>query len=91
MVKIRAFALFREILGKERDMNIPEGSTVFSLLEEIGSSDPAFRELALDGSGGLKDYIQLMINKKRIDPLHASIIQLKEGDELAIFPPVSGG
>lgn len=71
-------------------MNIPVGSTVFSLLEEIGSSDPAFREVALDGSG-LKDYIQLMINKKRIDPLHASIIQLKEGDELAIFPPVSGG
>ena len=37
LVKVRAFAQFREILGKEMDMNIPEGSTVLSLLRSIGA------------------------------------------------------
>lgn len=91
MVKVRAFALFREILGKERDMSLPEGSTVLTLLEAIGSDSPAFREEAFDRSGGLKDYVLLMINKKRIDPLNDLFLLLAEGDELAIFPPVAGG
>ncbi|GAB6266765.1 MAG: molybdopterin converting factor subunit 1 [Methanothrix sp.] len=91
LVKVRAFAQFREILGKEMDMNIPEGSTVLSLLRSIGASSPAFREQAFAGSGGPNDYILLMINRKRIDPLNDLSILLNEGDELAIFPPVAGG
>ena len=91
LVKVRAFAQFREILGKEMDMNIPEGSTVLSLLRSIGSSSPAFREQAFSGSGGPNDYFLLMINRKRIDPLNDLSIPLNEGDELAILPPVAGG
>jgi molybdopterin synthase sulfur carrier subunit len=91
LVKVRAFAQFREILGKEMDMNISEGSTVLSLVMSIGASSAAFREQAFSGSGGPNDYILLMINRKRIDPLNDLSILLNEGDELAIFPPVAGG
>ncbi len=90
-MKVRAFALFREILGKEMDVDIPEGSTVITLLERMGSISPAFKEQAFDGSGGLKDYVLLMVNRKRIDPINDLSLPLAEGDELAIFPPVAGG
>jgi molybdopterin converting factor small subunit len=32
-----------------------------------------------------------MKNKKRIDPLQDLTIELTEGDEIAVFPPVAGG
>lgn len=91
LVKVRAFAGFREILGKEQELDAREGSTVADLLKELASCNPRFRESAFDSSGRLQDYVLLMVNKKRIDPLQDLSMILREGDELAIFPPVAGG
>jgi molybdopterin synthase sulfur carrier subunit len=89
-IKVLAFASFREILGKEIFLEIEEGSTVKDLLERLSSSNRLLKEAAFDGSGGLKDYVLLMVNRKRIDPSLLEL-QLKDGDEVAIFPPVAGG
>jgi molybdopterin synthase sulfur carrier subunit len=91
LVKVRAFASFREILGKERELDAIEGSTIADLLRELASSSPRFKESAFDNSGGLCDYVLLMVNKKRIDPTQDLLMKMHEGDELAIFPPVAGG
>ena len=91
LVKVRAFASFREILGKERELDAREGSTVTDLLNELASSHVRFKESAFDSSGRLQDYVLLMVNKKRIDPLQDLSMEMHEGDELAIFPPVAGG
>lgn len=91
LVKVKAFASFREVIGKKRELEMIEGSTVADLLNLLALSDPLFRDLAFDSSGKLKDYVLLMINKKRIDPLQDLSSPLTQGDELAIFPPVSGG
>lgn len=91
MVKVRAFAGFREILGKERELEAKDGVTVADLLGELASSNPRFKESAFDSSGRLQDYVLLMVNKKRIDPLQDLSMEMHEGDELAIFPPVAGG
>lgn len=91
LVKVRAFAGFREILGKERELDAIEGSTIADLLNELASSNPCFKESAFDNSGSLQDYVLLMVNKKRIDPLQDLSMVMHEGDELAIFPPVAGG
>ena len=91
LVKVRAFAGFREILGKERELDAKEGSTIADLLNELASSNPGFKESAFDNSGRLQDYVLLMVNKKRIDPLQDLSMEMHEGDELAIFPPVAGG
>jgi len=93
-IKVRAFASFREILGKEIEMELKEGSTVRDLLEALASSSPKLKEAAFDDSGNLLDYVLLMINRKRIDPSDPEAYlktELKDGDEVAIFPPVAGG
>ena len=91
LVKVRAFAGFREILGKERELVAREGSTIADLLSELASNSPRFKESAFDNSGVLRDYVLLMVNKKKIDPCQELSQEVHEGDELAIFPPVAGG
>lgn len=88
---VLAFAGFREILGKERELHLKESATVKDLLEELASARPAFKEAAFDESGELRDYVLLMVNRKMIDPLQDLSRPLQEGDELAIFPPLAGG
>ena len=90
-IMILAFANFREILGKERELQLDESATVKDLLEELAVARPAFRDAAFDDTGALRDYVLLMVNKKRIDPAQDLSRLLQEGDELAIFPPLAGG
>ena len=91
LLKVLAFAGFREILGKERELEINEEATVKELLDELAQLNPRFKEAAFDDSGELRDYVLLMINRKRIDPSQDLSRPLQEGDELAIFPPLAGG
>ena len=91
LVKVLAFAGFREILGKERELSLKEAATVKELLAELAVATPRFKEAAFDESGALRDYVLLMINKKRIDSSQDQSRPLQEGDELAIFPPLAGG
>ncbi|MBN1236574.1 MAG: MoaD/ThiS family protein [Methanotrichaceae archaeon] len=91
LVKVLAFAGFREILGKERELSLNESVTVKELLAELAVATPRFKEAAFDESGALRDYVLLMINRKLIDSRQDLSRPLQEGDELAIFPPLAGG
>ena len=91
LVKVLAFAGFREILGKERELPLKESATVKELLAELAVANSRFKEAAFDESGALRDYVLLMINRKRIDSRQDLSRPLQEGDELAIFPPLAGG
>jgi molybdopterin synthase sulfur carrier subunit len=90
-ITVLAFASFREILGKERVLLLKESATVKDLLEELAVARPAFKDAAFDDTGALRDYVLLMVNRKRIDPTQDLSRLLQEGDELAVFPPLAGG
>jgi molybdopterin synthase sulfur carrier subunit len=90
-VKVLAFAGFREILGREREVDLEEAASVRDLLDALASTSPRFKEAAFEPSGALRDYVLLMVNRKRIDPELDLERTLAEGDELAILPPLAGG
>jgi molybdopterin synthase sulfur carrier subunit len=81
-VKLRFFASLREKLGEGETLALPEGSTV------------AAARLALQARGGVHAEslapgraVRSAVNQK----MSAESAVLVDGDELAFFPPVTGG
>ncbi len=89
-IKLRAFATFRNIMGKESLFDIKEGSEVKDLLEDLCSSYGEFRSLVFDDSE-LKDDVNILISGKNIQILNGIQTKLDDGDEVALFPAAIGG
>jgi molybdopterin synthase sulfur carrier subunit len=83
-LKILYFASLREKIGKEaEDLDVPAGiGTVAALRSHLrgmgGSYEAAFAEKAL---------LRAAVNQDMVQPTAA----VKAGDEVAFFPPVTGG
>jgi molybdopterin synthase sulfur carrier subunit len=91
IVHIKAFANFRDILGKELQVEIDDGSTVKDLLDRLCSSHPRLKTALFEESGRVREYVILMKNRKDIDSFDGLETTLSDGDEVAILPPVAGG
>lgn len=87
-ITIRAFAKFREIFGAETVISVPDGSTVLDSLVQFAKK--AAEDEIFEG-GVLKSHIVLMYNRERIDSEDAAEIAVENGDEVVLYPPVSGG
>lgn len=90
-VKIRAFAQFREIFGGEMDIELPGGANLAALFDILRSGPAVRRDCLFGDDGELKRYVIVMVNKRRLRRDEADDLQLAEGDEIALFPPVAGG
>ena len=79
-VQVRLFARYREAAGRDRvELDLPEGGTVEAAWEAVTSRFPslsAYRPFTLFAVGN--DYV----GPER---------PLRSGEELCLFPPVSGG
>jgi molybdopterin synthase catalytic subunit len=79
-IKLLFFATLKDIVGaREIDLDVPGGATVGDVLTRLEQSYPrirAYRTIALTA-----------INQEYTD----EAARLAEGDEMAVFPPVSGG
>lgn len=90
-VKIRSFAGFRNILGKEREIDLQgEGAVVVDLLNLL-CRDHAPLEPLLFKEGKLREDVNIFLSGKNIDSLQSLQTPLREGDELALFPAAIGG
>lgn len=77
---VKFFASLREAAGRsEMDWDLEEGATVETLVTHLHESIPGFEEWT--------DRVWIAVNKSytTVDT------SLQEGDEVAMFPPVSGG
>ena len=90
-ITIRAFADYREIIGKEVELVLPEGTTIGALLSDICERYPELRRQMFTRTGELKEFINIFINGRNIAFLDNMGTLLVDGDVIALFPPVAGG
>lgn len=88
VIKVKLFANIREFTGtKELDV---EGEIVGDVLQKLCLKFPGFEKLIFEG-GKIKPYMNIFLNGKNIMDKSGPGTKLKRDDEIAIFPPVSGG
>lgn len=77
-VRVLAFGMLKDAMGSEATpLELPAGASVGDLLAEIARTHPAAR---LQG-------IAVSVNAEYATPSHV----LRDGDEIGLLPPVSGG
>ncbi len=84
MLRIRYFASVREAMGREgEDMELPaDVATVADLVRHLRATDDDFDRLHANGETVLAAVNQTVAGAGR---------PLGEADEIAFFPPMSGG
>ncbi len=88
----KLFADLAEIAGsKEVSVDADSGDTVGDALNELLDPRPELESRVLDADGHLHDHINVLRNGTNIFTENGLQTELESGDELALFPPVSGG
>lgn len=79
-VRVHLFARYREVAGREQvDLEIPEDGTVGSAWSAVVDRHPALAQY--------RPFTLFAVGHDYVEDDH----RLKPGDELCLFPPVSGG
>jgi len=91
MIAIKFFASFRDIVGRKgMDVEYRDEMKLGELLHDMCSaSEPLDKACFEDGQ--LRDYVKLLVNGHNIAFLDGLETVLKDGDVIAVFPPVAGG
>jgi len=93
-VKVKFFALVRELTGKREEMvDLNDQATVRTLLDKLVEEyGIKFRDYVFDpGSKEPKGHIQFLMDGRNITLMQGLDTPLKEDASLAILPPVGGG
>jgi molybdopterin synthase sulfur carrier subunit len=87
---VRLFTVLR-ILAGEREviLEAPDVDELIKLL--VKRFDSEFQRMLLEEDGSLKHYFHVLVNGRHIRLLDGINTSLKEGDVVAIFPPLGGG
>jgi len=92
-VEVKFFTSLREISGKKVDkVQLQTAITVEALLTLLsGRYGKEFREYIYNKEGKMQEFLSILVNGKNINTLQGFSTELKEGDVVAILPPVGGG
>jgi len=92
-VKLRFFTRLREITNKrEEEIEVKKDTAVEDLLKLLEEKyGLEFKDYIRNKRGRLRENLQYLINGKNVGSLQGFETKLKEGDTVAIIPPVGGG
>ena len=86
-INVKLFANFREVTRKKDvSLDVP-GDSVRDAIDALISAHPGLGPLMLHDSK-VKPYVNVLLNGQTVKD---TSVKIKDGDELALFPPVSGG
>lgn len=87
------FADLSDVAGDDRvAVAVPEGGTVGDALDALVDAHPALGERVLADDGSLHAHVNVLVNGENVRVEGEGLdTPVESGDELAMFPPVSGG
>ncbi|WP_227353438.1 ubiquitin-like small modifier protein 1 [Haladaptatus salinisoli] len=88
----KLFADLAELAGdKTVSVDVEPGDTVGDALDALLEPRPELEDRVLDEDGRLRDHINVLRSGTNVFTENGLETELESGDELALFPPVSGG
>lgn len=92
-IVVKFFTVLREITGKrEEKAEFSDSVTINELLDYLSRKyGRQFTDYVYNAGGKPRGYLQFLVNGKSITTLEGFRTRLKEGDNVAIIPPVGGG
>jgi molybdopterin converting factor small subunit len=89
LVSIRYHNIVADFLGRrEESRRLPAGTTLRGLVESLARESESFRSLAVGVDGQVSGHVRLFRNGQAVLDLDAMLV---EGDEIRVFPAISGG
>lgn len=89
-VKFKLFANFREAVRQKEVEVATDGKTAGDAIRSLVAQHPPLGPLVYQ-DGRLKPYVNVLLNGQTLKSDGVASTPVKEGDEIALFPPVSGG
>ena len=87
-ITLRLLKPLKDIVGRDKlSLEVAEG-TVTSLLEKLSDEHPKLSEEILNQKGELDYRVNVILNDR---PLNDINVNLKDGDLVTLFIPISGG
>jgi len=90
-VTVKAFAMFREVMDMQIELDFPAGATIRTLLAELTGRYEGLGKLMFAAPATLRDYVNILKNGRNTHFLADLDTPLDEGDLIALFPPAAGG
>lgn len=90
-IKVNLLKPFSDAVGKKELILRLEIANVKSILEKLSVDYPEFKDKVYDEKGEINEYISIFVNDKPLSTLNGIETELKDGDELLLFFPISGG
>jgi len=92
-VEVKFYAMLREIAGKKAErVVLPPKSSVGDLIDLLVERyGDEFARYIYDSEKQVRNFLSYMLNGVNINSLDRFDTMLKDGDVLALLPPVGGG
>ena len=90
-VRVRFLSEFDDQVVSDVMTDTKEGSVLSELIVKVSRRNQEGYNSIFDKDGNIKDFVVLTRNGRHIDLREAGKTIVEDGDDITVFPPISGG